>query len=525
MEPLISIYPSHDSSLCIRTEDGKFRIFEFERLLKERFARIDNKDNYKEVYNSIKTIIKNECGIDNFKTCYQLHLPKTHEEYLKEIFKIEKFVEEYHHVSHANCAFYQSLFQEALVISYDGGGFDGGSGDDRVTYFNIFHASRNGKLKRLKYIPYDLGTSYGLLALPISEITKTEENWGERFLGFAGKIMGLCAYSKPKLEWLDAFKEFYKQHKHVGPIDLKKTLSKKIDLSLDINSTQGELSYQIAATSQLAFEEIIFEELKPFFKQYKLPVVLTGGCALNVILNQKLRDILDVPVFVPPNPSDCGLALGFMLNKNSSQEPIDIMYEGFPILDKVDLLKYAAERNAVKITIPEIAKLLSEGKILGLMRGNSECGPRALGNRSILCDPSIADMKDTLNHKVKFRESFRPFAPMVKLEEVDKYFNFSGEAAFMSYSPTVKPEWKNKIPAVVHQDDTARVQTVDKNQNPYIHDLLTEFDKLKQGVILNTSFNIKGKPILTTIEDALEVLDTTELDGIIVEDYFFEKRK
>jgi carbamoyltransferase len=509
-------------------EDGKYRVFEFERLLKERFVRIDTKENYKEIYNTMKDLIFFECNVVQFDTCYYLEgsLPQTHKDYLTELFNIKEFTPAYHHISHAACSFYQSSFEEALVISYDGGGYDGGDGPDRVTFFNIYHAKRNGEIQRIKYIPYDLGTAYGLAALPISEIQKTEDSWGEKFLGFAGKIMGFCAYGQPRSTWIEPFKTFYRQHKHVSVIDLNKSLSTETGLNLGINTLSGEVAADFAATSQYAFEQIIFEEIAEALQNYNLPICLTGGCALNVILNQKLRDTLDVPIFVPPNPSDCGLALGMMVFNNPEPKAIDVMYSGFPILDLHDLANYVKKENAKLISTKELAKLIAEGKIVGLMRGNSEHGPRALGNRSILCDPSIAGMKDILNHKVKARESYRPFAPMVKLEDVNKYFHMSEDASFMSFAPKVREIWKSKIPAIVHEDGTARVQTITKEQNPYIYQLLSDFEEITGiGVILNTSFNIKGRPILTTIVDALEVLHTTELDACVIEDYLFDKEK
>ncbi|HYE67517.1 MAG TPA: carbamoyltransferase C-terminal domain-containing protein, partial [Anaerovoracaceae bacterium] len=154
----------------------------------------------------------------------------------------------------------------------------------------------------------------------------------------------------------------------------------------------------------------------------------------------------------------------------------------------------------------------------------SECGPRALGNRSIICDPSGAGKKDLINEKIKHREWFRPFAPVVKAEDVEKYFDFSGESRFMSYAPTVRTEYIDIIPAVVHKDATARVQTVTRAQNKFLYNLLDEFERISGiGVLLNTSLNIKGLPILTTLRDAFDVWNSTELDALYIEGWLFEK--
>jgi carbamoyltransferase len=172
-------------------------------------------------------------------------------------------------------------------------------------------------------------------------------------------------------------------------------------------------------------------------------------------------------------------------------------------------------------TVKEIAALLNEGKIIGIMMGDSEVGPRALGNRSILCDPTYPGMKDTLNKKVKYREWYRPYASVVKHELREKYFEFSGDSPFMSFCAKVKPGVN--IPAVTHEDGTSRIQTVKEHEHPFLYKLLGCMNQFHgKDVLLNTSFNIKGKPILTTIEDAFHVLDSTEMDYLVVENYIFK---
>jgi carbamoyltransferase len=172
----------------------------------------------------------------------------------------------------------------------------------------------------------------------------------------------------------------------------------------------------------------------------------------------------------------------------------------------------------------KLAQDLLEGKIVGVARGKAEHGARALGNRSILCNPSIPDMKDTLNEKVKHREWYRPFAPVVRLEDVSKYFEWEGESRWMSFCPKVKEEWREKLAAITHIDGTARVQTVTREQNEWLYDLLTEFDRINGvGVLLNTSFNVDGKPILSSIKDAFKILESTQMDGLVIENYYFKK--
>ena len=195
--------------------------------------------------------------------------------------------------------------------------------------------------------------------------------------------------------------------------------------------------------------------------------------------------------------------------------------EDIVTVKKNDLDEFIKEYDAKKITKKDIAKLIKDGKIIGLVYGDSEVGPRALGNRSIVCDPNIPDMKDILNSKVKFREWYRPFAPFCKKEDAHKYFdspNFDN-LEYMSYAPRVKVD---TLPSITHVDGTARLQTVTEESHSHFYELLTEFGKLSDtNVLLNTSFNIRGYPILSTIEDALYALENTEMDYVVIEDYLF----
>jgi carbamoyltransferase len=231
-------------------------------------------------------------------------------------------------------------------------------------------------------------------------------------------------------------------------------------------------------------------------------------------------------VFVAPNSNDGGLAVGMLAAMIKPEEPIDITYAGIPVLD-IDLFQHYYQNTQWWKDIFDISKIISDivdGKIVGIMRGNSEHGPRALGNRSIICSPAISNMKDILNEKVKHREWYRPFAPVVRLEDVSKYFEWEGESRWMSFCPKVKEEWREKLPAITHIDGTARVQTITREQNEFIYDLLTELDKQTGiGVLINTSFNVNGKPILSSVKEAFEVFEKTELDKLIIENYYITK--
>jgi carbamoyltransferase len=251
---------------------------------------------------------------------------------------------------------------------------------------------------------------------------------------------------------------------------------------------------------------------------------MTGGCALNVLVNEKVKCLYDRPLYVPPNPHDGSLSLGHMFLYRKPTERVNITYSGLPLLgSRAGLNFFVTKYKAKKVNKKEIAQLIKDGKILGLVYGDSEVGPRALGNRSIVCDPNIADMKDILNSKVKFREWYRPFAPFCKKEEAHKYFetrNFDN-LEYMSYAPMVKVD---TLPSITHVDGSARLQTVTEESHPHFYELLTEFGKISEtNVLLNTSFNIRGYPILSTIEDALYALNKTDMDYVVIEDYLFGK--
>ncbi|MBN8627378.1 MAG: hypothetical protein J0M17_18020 [Planctomycetes bacterium] len=424
-----------------------------------------------------------------------------------------------HHRAHAAVAFYQSSFDRALVISYDGGGNDG--------WFRTFIASRKDGVQYLDDgIRINLGSAYGALAVPIQEIHTNASNT----LPNAGKLMGLAAYGAPRAEWRQAIREFYiRTLDHSGRrIRQLPTLGAAIGLDLSGPDTiSGQDAYDFAATGQAVFEEIFFEHALPTIAKYKLPVCLSGGCALNVITNEKLARTIDYPVFVPPNPNDCGLPLGAILQHFPPQYPIQITYAGVPLLDAGKLDDVCTEDDIQGARIENVARLLALGNIVGVARGNSEHGPRALGNRSLLCDPGNPQMKDRLNVKVKFRESFRPYAPVVRRCDAAKYFDcLDYDMSYMSFNPTVRPEWRHRIPAIVHADQTARVQTVTREQNRWLFDLLTAFEVLTgYGVLLNTSFNTKGKPILSTVAEVLENLAMTDIDYAIVEDRLISSSK
>jgi carbamoyltransferase len=523
MKNLVSIFAGHDANVSFyNAKTDEYYTIEVERLVKKRYFRLheDNNPEYqKEILTLCREIAEEDWGIENdyeavlVSTDGYIQPPST----LKEVFNTENVrTIARHHETHAASAFYMSPFEEALVVSYDGGGDDG--------HFNVYTANKKG-IKLLEKVPSDFGGGYLLCGSMIREVAEKSRHQ----LALSGKMMGLCAYGNVIEEHVPAFAMFffnrdYKQLAEKTGLPLK-NLDNPWDNPLENWVFEGQEGYDIAATAQRAFEVAFFSVLDRYDND--VPLVLTGGCALNVLVNEQLKKHTNRQIYVPPNPHDGSLSLGHMFLYKKPEKSVNITYAGLPLTDKELFPEYIDKYNARKIDKKELAQLIKDGNIIGLVYGDSEVGPRALGNRSIVCDPNIREMKDILNAKVKFREWYRPFAPFCKKEDAPKYFesrNFDN-LEYMSYAPKVKDEYVEKLPSITHIDNTARLQTVTEESHAEFYELLTEFGKISEtNVLLNTSFNIRGYPILSSIEDALYALNNTKMDYVVIEDYLFEAK-
>ena len=534
----IAFYGSHNAAYVVEENGEILLVLELERFLNYKNSglaqyKCPKTEDILFYAQYIPQWIMNKFNITEFENCYFLNtdviISEKHE--LETYIPAKNFIHGLHHEAHAAGCFYQSPYPEMLVFSFDGGGNDG--------KFNIYHCIRGESPKLLEcvnsplfdspHIYYDLGFPYMTLGHYLKDIKF--EDLGTGNLVYPGKIMGLASYGEVREEWLPAFMDFYKSN--LNGLDYEQyvnELGNKIGVTFDIyERIEDKLAWDIAATTQRAFEDSFLEIALPYMNEYPdLPIGIAGGCGLNILLNTRLVNEFDKEVFVGPDPNDCGIALGLMLNHLRPEKPFDSTYSGTTLLD-LDSLSYYIQNTHIRFTSnfldqDDLINDLSEGKIVGVARGRSEHGARALGNRSIICNPSIPEMKDTLNAKVKHREWYRPFAPVVRLEDVNKYFEWNKESKWMSFCPKVREEWKEKLGAITHVDGTARVQTVTREQNEWLYDLLTKFEeKTGIGVLLNTSFNVDGKPILSTVKDAFTILEKTELDCLIIEDYYFKK--
>lgn len=552
--PNISVHGSHNGGVVIEKGGEILRVIEAERFLNEKnmgLAQYNTPRYPYIVFEQIMEYVEREFGFKKFDTCIYSssdfvgeNFDKSYSHYwIHKTVTARSYQHCEHHEAHANGVFYQSPYQEALVISFDAGGDDG--------KFNIYHGVRQTGLERIAqllnpvhnrpHLYYSLGFAYMIFGHYLKDIQDEPLSSGN--LTWPGKIMGLASYGVWREEWLPHFIEFYKSdpdgHEEDWVPKLNQ-LGEAIGVVFDHNRRlEGQIAYDVAQTSQRAFEECFFEAVQPYFDQYPdLPVCITGGCGLNILLNTRVREEYKKEVFVGPNPNDCGIVVGSMLKHLKPQEPADLTYKGIEVLDKNLLAEYCNGHQGFKkimskdlayhpheqIEFDVVVDDLINGNIIGVVREGAEHGPRALGNRSILCNPAIPGMKNFLNDKVKHREWYRPFAPVVRLEDVSKYFYFEGESRWMSFCPKVREEYREVLTEITHVDGTARVQTVTWKQNPWLYDLLTLMaEKTGIGVLLNTSFNINGKPIVSTYRDAFALYKNSNMDGLILEGYYLRK--
>lgn len=522
----ISFYGSHNSSVVVEMNGEIITVIELERFLNVKNAGYGQYLTSFTRFYLIKEIlnyIKNEYGISEFNNCYYSNtdtIEGDQKVHYEQFIPAKNYINCLHHLSHAACVFYQTNYEKSLIVSFDGGGSDG--------FFNIYYTENRDSIELVDKFNIDLGFPYMSFGDYLGDI-RLEPALNIGNLVYSGKIMGLCSYGDVNYDWLPFFEEYYrKKPDGLNYISLLNELSEKTGIVFDRNNRlSGKFSWDVAKTSQVAFENVFIEIIKPYLDRFpNIPLLLVGGCALNILLNTKLKKELYRDVFIPPNPNDCGIGVGMILLHLKPKNAVDITYSGIPVLDRNKLMMIAEENySTTQLTIDSVVNDLINGKIIGVVRGNSEHGPRSLGNRSIICNPTFPEMKDVLNKKVKNREWYRPFAPVCRLEDVSKYFEFDGESRWMQFCPKVREEWRDRLTSITHIDNTARVQTVTKEQNPWLYDLITEFEKKTGiGVLLNTSFNVNGKPILSTYEDALKVFRNTQMDKLILENYYINSK-
>ena len=436
------------------------------------------------------------------------------------------FADYHHHLTHAASACYSSPFSESACAVIDSFGENGSMG---------FYHFKNQQLTCL-YESKGTG-SLGFYYMKVTELCGFDWLKGEEW-----KVMGLAPYGKLNQELYELLKTTISVQGFVCQHRSKSLFSNIAGLEKFKRHDQVpiEMAADLAFTGQYFFAELMTRLLQHLQQVTGVQnLVLGGGCALNSAYNGQIKYRTDFEqIFIPSAPADDGTALGAawlalrhdhptlsISTKNKVLSP----YLGSIISD--DAIKRLIQYNrALDIQyLPgsicdTTAELLAKGQLIGWIQGRAEYGPRALGNRSILADPRQAATKDNINQKIKFRESFRPFAPSILHEHADDYFDNYHESPYMDKTLSIRDSKQEQIAAVCHIDGTGRLQTVKKEWNPRFYQLINSFYQQTQTpILLNTSFNVMGKPLVHSLEDALSVFLTPGLDALVVNDYLICK--
>ena len=482
----------------------------------------------------------------------KLHLPREMDRGLRREYK-GRYVFADHHESHAASAFFPSPFDEAAIITFDG------VGEWSTTCIGVGRGNRIELNHEIRF-PH----SIGLLYSAFTYYTGFRVNSGEY------KVMGLAPYGNP------VYRELILDHL----VDLKEDGSYRLDMSY-FNYCQGltmtskkfhrlfggpprrpesqitQREMDLAASVQSVTEEVMLRTAKHAYEKTGLTrLTLAGGVALNCVGNGRLlRESPFEQIWIQPAAGDAGGALGVafltwfqLLNNERIPEQVDSQFgsllgpgfsdeEIFATLEREGVQFTSCDSNAE--LCDTVSNLLAEEKVVGWFQGRMEFGPRALGARSILGDARSRNMQSVMNLKIKFRESFRPFAPIVLREHVDHYFQMrrNEDSPYMLLVAPVAEEIRTELgeeyeqafgieklnferstlPAITHVDYSARVQTVDRQRNQLLHDLMSRFhEKTGCPVLINTSFNVRGEPIVCTPADALRCFMATNMDVLVL---------
>ncbi|MGE5649448.1 MAG: carbamoyltransferase [Bacillota bacterium] len=427
------------------------------------------------------------------------------------------FVE--HHLAHEASAFLAAPFDECAVLTMDG------RGERATTSYGLYRDRRYRRIRQVD-LPHSLGLLYESVTDYLGFLHSSDEY----------KVMALASYGKPV--YADRFHDILQYRGdgayEVRPADWAELFGPARERGAEF--TQRHMD--IASSLQVALEETVLKMAHWLHEETGAAnLALAGGVALNCVMNARLRDRGPFSrVWVQPAAGDAGTALGVALWIDSRQRGAAVnerrswhMEHAFlgPAYDDGEIEEVLRQsklryRRAADLS-SEVAQLLMENKVIGWFQGRMEFGPRALGARSILASPLDASMQQRLN-QIKDREDFRPVAPVVLEEEAAEWFVDGGVSPFMVFVYDVRPDKAERIPAVRHVDGTARIQTINRAQNPPYYDLLRAFAR-RSGVpvLINTSFNTRGEPVVCTPRDALASFCTTPLDALAIGDFIVEK--
>jgi carbamoyltransferase len=439
-----------------------------------------------------------------------------------------------HHMSHAASCFLPSPFEEAAILTVDGVGewatasFGVGKGRD-ITLF-----------KEIRF-PHSLGLLYSAFTYYLGFKVNSAEY----------KVMGLAPYGKPV-----HFERIMKEMVHLNEDGSFKLNMKYFSYDYGLTMTNGafdeffggpprkpetwmnEREFDIAASVQKVCEEVVLKMVHYIHRETGLKnLCMAGGVALNCVANGRvIRETPMKNLFVQPAAGDAGGAVGvahYLYNTVHQQPRGKAWTHAFlgPAYGDAEIAQYLDATGAKYRTLSDrelvegAARHLSEGNVVGWFQGRMEFGPRALGGRSILADPRDPKMRDTLNMKIKFREGFRPFAPSVLADKAGDWFEIEGDSPYMLLVAQVR-EGKRVIPSVTHVDNSARLQTVTREESPLYYDLIAEFGRLTGvPVVINTSFNVRGEPIVCTPKDAYLCFMRTNMDHLVLGHHLLGKKE
>jgi carbamoyltransferase len=439
-----------------------------------------------------------------------------------------------HHMSHAASCFLVSPFEEAAILTVDG------VGEWATASFGVGKGSDITLFKEIRF-PHSLGLLYSAFTYYLGFKVNSAEY----------KVMGLAPYGKPV-----HFERIMKDMVHLNDDGSFKLNMKYFSYDYGLTMTNGafdeffggpprkaeawmsEREFDIAASVQKVCEEVVLKMTNYIHKETGLDnLCMAGGVALNCVANGRvIRETPFKNLFVQPAAGDAGGAVGvahYLYNTLEKQPRgkawthayLGPSYNDSEIKEYLDKKRVPYEKPEPQELLARTARFIAEGNVIGWFQGRMEFGPRALGGRSILADPRDPKMRDTLNMKIKFREGFRPFAPSVLADKASEWFDIACDSPYMLLVAQVR-EGKRTIPSVTHVDNSARLQTVTRDESPLYYDLIKEFEKLTGvPIIINTSFNVRGEPIVCTPHDAYLCFMRTNMDHLVVGPYILDKKQ
>jgi carbamoyltransferase len=534
---IVGFHSGHDSAYSI-LENG-IPIIHNEL---ERFNRRKNS-----VANSIQLFLDNEESLDDivYMTTHRTG-GMVDNNYMDSFNKCESVIEKNggklyivgHHQSHAANAFFTSNFEEALIVTIDGGGIDNTNGSlhdksDIDTVKNsfvtctTFWSGKGNKINPIHMISngmLNLGKDWSMCTSKIFGLGTWRDPRGDQ----AGTVMGMAALGDS-----EKYMSYFENKLTAGLFDNDGNGSIDFDYLKEEADKEEQNRFDISASLQKETERVIRAILTPYIEEYNPKnLCLSGGVSLNCVSIGKMLDWFPgINIFVDPIPYDAGLSLGSsryvwhhildnprIYNNSQNQSP----YLGYTYTE--DEVGKALDERSDEIEVigaddDYVVQTMISKKIISVFGGGSESGRRALGNRSILADPTHAETKDIVNERVKHRQWFRPFAPSILREYVKDWFVHDADSPYMNIAMKFKEGMSKKVPAVVHFDDTARLQSVSKEDNEWYHSFIDKFrEKTGVPIVLNTSFNDR-EPIVETPQHALDCFLRTNIDYLYFRDY------